>query len=55
MERLSLQLEFNGELRQDGDYDMMMHKPGQVQAGDLFVGRILSDGRILVSQEWQTE
>jgi 2-keto-4-pentenoate hydratase/2-oxohepta-3-ene-1,7-dioic acid hydratase in catechol pathway len=82
LESLSLQLEINGELRQDGGYDLMMHKPGQilsgirdfmdledgdiimtgtpkgvgqVQAGDRFVGRILSAGRILVSQEWQAE
>jgi 2-keto-4-pentenoate hydratase/2-oxohepta-3-ene-1,7-dioic acid hydratase in catechol pathway len=77
---LSLQLEINGELRQDGGYDLMLHKPaqilagirefmtledgdiimtgtpsgvGQVQTGDEFVGRVISDGRILVSQHWQ--
>ena len=82
LESLSLQLEINGALRQDGGYDLMMHKPGQilagiqefmaledgdiimtgtpsgvgqVQAGDNFVGRILSDGRTLVSQEWRAE
>lgn len=82
LESLSLQLEINGALRQDGGYDLMMHKPGQilagiqefmeledgdiimtgtpsgvgqVQAGDRFVGRILSAGRILVSQEWRAE
>jgi 2-keto-4-pentenoate hydratase/2-oxohepta-3-ene-1,7-dioic acid hydratase in catechol pathway len=82
LESLSLQLEINDELRQDGGYDLMMHKPGQilagiqdfmdledgdiimtgtpkgvgqVQAGDRFVGRVLSDGRTLVSQEWQAE
>jgi 2-keto-4-pentenoate hydratase/2-oxohepta-3-ene-1,7-dioic acid hydratase in catechol pathway len=79
---LSLQLEINGELRQHGGYDLMMHKPaqilagiqefmqledgdiimtgtprgvGQVQAGDQFVGKILADGRTLVSQAWQAE
>lgn len=79
---LSLQLEINDELRQDGGYDLMMHKPaqilagiqefmqledgdiimtgtpsgvGQVQAGDQFVGKILADGRTLVSQAWQAE
>ena len=79
---LALQLEINGELRQDGGYDLMMHKPaqilagiqefmqledgdiimtgtpkgvGQVQAGDQFVGRIIADGQILVSQAWQAE
>ena len=79
---LSLQLEINGELRQDGGYNLMMHKPaqilagiqefmqledgdiimtgtpkgvGQVKAGDHFVGRIISDGQILVSQEWRVE
>jgi 2-keto-4-pentenoate hydratase/2-oxohepta-3-ene-1,7-dioic acid hydratase in catechol pathway len=77
---LSLQLEINGELRQHGDYDLMLHKPaqilagiqefmtledgdiimtgtpsgvGQVQTGDQFVGRVISDGRILVSRQWQ--
>jgi 2-keto-4-pentenoate hydratase/2-oxohepta-3-ene-1,7-dioic acid hydratase in catechol pathway len=79
---LSLQLEINGELRQDGGYNLMMHKPaqilagiqefmqledgdiimtgtpkgvGQVKAGDHFVGRIISDGQILVSQAWRVE
>jgi 2-keto-4-pentenoate hydratase/2-oxohepta-3-ene-1,7-dioic acid hydratase in catechol pathway len=79
---LSLQLEINGELRQDGGYSLMMHKPaqilagiqefmqledgdiimtgtpkgvGQVKAGDHFVGRIISDGQILVSQAWRVE
>jgi 2-keto-4-pentenoate hydratase/2-oxohepta-3-ene-1,7-dioic acid hydratase in catechol pathway len=82
LESLSLQLEINGELRQDGGYDLMMHKPGQilagiqdfmeledgdiimtgtpkgvgqVQTGDRFIGRIISDGRILISQEWLAE
>jgi 2-keto-4-pentenoate hydratase/2-oxohepta-3-ene-1,7-dioic acid hydratase in catechol pathway len=77
---LSLQLEINGELRQDGGYDLMLHKPaqilagirefmtledgdiimtgtpsgvGQVQTGDEFVGRVISDGQTLVSQQWQ--
>ena len=77
---LSLQLEINGELRQHGGYDLMLHKPaqilagiqefmtledgdiimtgtpsgvGQVQTGDQFVGRVISDGRILVSRQWQ--
>jgi 2-keto-4-pentenoate hydratase/2-oxohepta-3-ene-1,7-dioic acid hydratase in catechol pathway len=27
---LSLQLEINGELRQDGGYELMMHKPAQI-------------------------
>ena len=79
---LSLQLEVDGELRQDGGYELMMHKPdrilagiqafmtledgdiimtgtpkgvGQVQAGERFVGRILSAGRELVSHEWLVE
>jgi 2-keto-4-pentenoate hydratase/2-oxohepta-3-ene-1,7-dioic acid hydratase in catechol pathway len=82
LESLSLQLEINDELRQDGGYDLMMHKPaqilagiqefmkledgdiimtgtprgvGQVQTGDRFVGRVIADGQILISQEWQAE
>jgi len=27
----------------------------QVQAGDRFVGRVVADGQILVSREWQAE
>ena len=30
IESLSLQLEINGELRQDGGYELMMHKPEQI-------------------------
>jgi 2-keto-4-pentenoate hydratase/2-oxohepta-3-ene-1,7-dioic acid hydratase in catechol pathway len=30
---LSLQLEIDGELRQDGGYELMMHKPAQILAG----------------------
>ena len=30
---LSLQLEVDGDLRQDGGYDLMMHKPAQILAG----------------------
>jgi 2-keto-4-pentenoate hydratase/2-oxohepta-3-ene-1,7-dioic acid hydratase in catechol pathway len=30
---LSLQLEINGELRQDGGYELMMHKPDQILSG----------------------
>jgi len=30
VESLSLQLEINGELRQDGGYELMMHKPDQI-------------------------
>lgn len=82
LESLSLQLDINGELRQDGGYDLMLHKPaqilagiqefmdlengdiimtgtpsgvGQVQAGDLFVGRVLASDRILINQEWLAE
>ena len=82
LESLSLQLEVDGELRQDGGYELMMYKPaqildgiaefmsledgdivmtgtpsgvGQVNAGERFVGRILSAGRELVSHEWLAE
>ena len=82
LDSLSLQLEINGELRQEGGYELMMHKPdqilsgitrfmslddgdiimtgtpsgvGQVQAGDRFIGRILSGDTVLVSCEWQAE
>ena len=82
MESLSLQLDINGDLRQDGGYDLMMHKPaqilagiqefmslvdgdiimtgtpkgvGQVQAGDQFIGRVLSNDQILVSHTWIAE
>ena len=30
IENLSLQLEINGELRQDGGYELMMHKPDKI-------------------------
>jgi len=42
---------------EDGDI-IMTGTPkgvGQVQAGDRFVGRIIADGQILVSQAWQAE
>lgn len=82
LESLSLQLEINGELRQQGGYELMMYKPdqildgisdfmslddadiimtgtpkgvGQVQAGDRFVGRVLSGDEVLVSCEWLAE
>ncbi len=79
---LSLQLEVDGALRQDGGYELMLHKPdeilagvqsfmtledgdiimsgtpsgvGEVRAGERFIGRILADGEVLVSQEWLAE
>ncbi len=79
---LSLELEVDGELRQQGGYDLMMHKPaqilaeiaefmhledgdiimtgtpkgvGEVRAGEVFVGRVLADGRELVSRQWQAD
>jgi 2-keto-4-pentenoate hydratase/2-oxohepta-3-ene-1,7-dioic acid hydratase in catechol pathway len=82
IESLSLQLEVDGELRQDGGYALMMYKPdqilagvqrfmtledgdivmtgtpkgvGQVQAGERFVGRVMSGERVLVSGEWLAE
>jgi len=82
LESLSLQLEVDGEMRQDGGYALMMYKPdqilagvqqfmsledgdiimtgtpkgvGRVQAGERFVGRVLSRQEVLVSQEWLAE
>jgi 2-keto-4-pentenoate hydratase/2-oxohepta-3-ene-1,7-dioic acid hydratase in catechol pathway len=82
LESLSLQLEVDGEMRQDGGYALMMYKPdqilagvqqfmsledgdiimtgtpkgvGKVQAGEHFVGRVLSRQDVLVSQEWLAE
>jgi 2-keto-4-pentenoate hydratase/2-oxohepta-3-ene-1,7-dioic acid hydratase in catechol pathway len=42
---------------EDGDI-IMTGTPrgvGQVQTGDRFVGRVIADGQILISQEWQAE
>jgi len=45
---LSLQLEVDGELRQDGGYDLMMHKPAQILAGiQAFMS--LEDGDIIMT------
>jgi len=82
LESLSLRLEVDGDLRQQGGYQLMMYKPGQilagvqafmsledddiimtgtpsgvgqVQAGERFVGRILSGDRVLASAEWTAE
>lgn len=82
LESLSLELEVDGKLRQQGGYELMMYKPdqilagvqafmsledddivmtgtpkgvGQVQAGERFIGRILSGRQVLVSAEWSAE
>jgi 2-keto-4-pentenoate hydratase/2-oxohepta-3-ene-1,7-dioic acid hydratase in catechol pathway len=45
---LSLQLEVDGELRQEGGYDLMMHKPAQILAGiQAFMS--LEDGDIIMT------
>ena len=79
---LSLELEINGELRQKGGYELMMHKPeqvlqdiqsfmtldngdiimtgtpkgvGQVNQGDQFTGRILSNDQELLNRSWTAQ
>ena len=45
---LSLQLEIDGDLRQDGGYELMMHKPAQILAGiQSFMS--LEDGDIIMT------
>jgi len=45
---LSLQLEIDGDMRQDGGYDLMMHKPAQILAGiQAFMS--LEDGDIIMT------
>ncbi len=48
VESLSLQLEVDGELRQDGGYDLMMYKPDQILAG---IQRFMSleDGDVIMT------
>jgi 2-keto-4-pentenoate hydratase/2-oxohepta-3-ene-1,7-dioic acid hydratase in catechol pathway len=48
LDSLSLQLEINGELRQQGGYDLMMYKPGQILSG---ISRFMSldDGDIIMT------
>jgi 2-keto-4-pentenoate hydratase/2-oxohepta-3-ene-1,7-dioic acid hydratase in catechol pathway len=48
LESLSLQLEVDGELRQDGGYALMMYKPAQILAG---IQRFMSleDGDIIMT------
>jgi 2-keto-4-pentenoate hydratase/2-oxohepta-3-ene-1,7-dioic acid hydratase in catechol pathway len=45
---LSLQLEINGELRQHGGYELMMHKPTQILAG-IKQFMTLEDGDIIMT------
>ena len=45
---LSLQLEINGELRQDGGYDLMMHKPAQILT-EIQQFMTLEDGDIIMT------
>jgi len=45
---LSLQLEIDGELRQDGGYELMMHKPDQILAG-IQTFMTLEDGDIVMT------
>jgi 2-keto-4-pentenoate hydratase/2-oxohepta-3-ene-1,7-dioic acid hydratase in catechol pathway len=48
LDSLSLQLEINGEVRQDGGYDLMMYKPDQILSG---ISRFMSldDGDIIMT------
>jgi len=48
LDSLSLQLEINGELRQQGGYELMMYKPGQILSG---IVRFMSldDGDIIMT------
>lgn len=45
---LSLRLEVDGELRQDGGYDLMMHKPDQILSG-IQAFMTLEDGDIIMT------
>jgi 2-keto-4-pentenoate hydratase/2-oxohepta-3-ene-1,7-dioic acid hydratase in catechol pathway len=45
---LSLQLEVDGKLRQDGGYELMMHKPDQILAG-IQAFMTLEDGDIIMT------
>jgi len=45
---LSLQLEVDGEIRQDGGYDLMMHKPDQILQG-IKAFMTLEDGDIVMT------
>ena len=48
LESLSLQLEVDGQLRQDGGYELMMYKPDQILAGiQEFMS--LEDGDIIMT------
>jgi 2-keto-4-pentenoate hydratase/2-oxohepta-3-ene-1,7-dioic acid hydratase in catechol pathway len=48
IDSLSLQLEINGELRQEGGYELMMYKPDQILSG---ISRFMSldDGDIIMT------
>jgi len=48
LDNLSLQLEINGDLRQEGGYELMMYKPGQILEG---IARFMSldDGDIIMT------
>jgi 2-keto-4-pentenoate hydratase/2-oxohepta-3-ene-1,7-dioic acid hydratase in catechol pathway len=48
LDSLSLQLEINGELRQQGGYELMMYKPAQILSG---IARFMSldDGDIIMT------
>lgn len=48
IESLSLQLEIDGELRQDGGYELMMHKPAKILAEILAI-MSLEDGDIIMT------
>ena len=48
LESLSLELEINGELRQQGGYDLMMYKPDQILAG-VSEFMTLHDGDIIMT------
>jgi len=77
--KLGIELYINGELRQKGDFDLMLNKPkeiikefktfssfedgdilmtgtpkgvGEFKVGDIFIGKILFDGKIIIEQRF---